>query len=159
MGAVDEMLRRRERREPRQRNSWRDLLWGWLWVLAIVPAFVYGGHAVLPEVGSRWLAALLWAGYGALFSAATFALVAATSRFRRPRSAWGFGQPFRISAFVSIFYGIWVLVPSDWGTPHGFARAMVSATIAASAIAVIDAMLRSREAVRRKLEDGRLAEF
>src|SRR5512139_1438531 len=58
------MLRRRERGEPRTRVSWLGLLW----VFPIGGVF-FAGDRFIPETRSRWLDALLWAGYGFLWGA------------------------------------------------------------------------------------------
>lgn len=147
------MLRRRERREPGQRVSGRKLLWNVLWAGAIALAFVRGGLLVIPEVGSRWLAALLWAGYGGLFSAAVLALDRVTSRFRRSRVVRGLGLPLRISVLISMLSTALALFPErDAGLR------VASIALAAALTAILESAVRRRQAARRRLEDGRLAE-
>lgn len=152
MGAVDEMLRRRERREPGRRVSGRKALWNALLAGATAMAFMCGGLLVIPEVGSRWLAALLWAGYGALFSAATFALVVAMAPLRRSRSVW---PAIRIATFVTIYGTTMPLVPASWGSPPGLVRMMASAMIAAWVTALIDTAVKRRS---RSMDAARWAE-
>lgn len=67
MGAVAEMLAKRDRRDARKRVS----LWGLLWGIPVGGVFLAGTH-VIPETGSRRLDALLWAGYALVWIAIAF---------------------------------------------------------------------------------------
>lgn len=151
VGAVDEMLRKRERREPRV--SGRKALWNMLCAAAIALAFMCGGLLVIPEVGSRPRTALLWAGYGALFSAAVFALDRVTSRFRRSRVVRGLGLPVQTSVLVSMLSTASALFPErDAGLR------VASFALAAALTAILDSAVRRRETARRMLEDQHAAE-
>jgi hypothetical protein len=131
VGAVAEMLRRREQQKPPKRGSW----WLLLWIATIIPAFVCGGYFFIHDVGSRWLRAILWAGYGALFLAAAFALDRVVWRLRGRRDrvpAWGMGRPLRIVAFCAFFCTALALVPQElWGF-------VASAVAAESVLTLID---------------------
>jgi hypothetical protein len=153
VGAVDEMLRKGEWREPEGRVSGREALWNILCGCAIALAFVCGGLLVIPEAGSRSHTALLWAGYGALFSAVVFALDRATSRFRRSRVVRGLGLPLRMSVLVSMFSTALALVPErDAGLR------VASIGLAGALTAILDRAVRRRQTTHPNLEDQHPAE-
>ncbi|MCK6459149.1 MAG: hypothetical protein L6Q95_04560 [Planctomycetes bacterium] len=140
MGAVAEVLSRRERQKPPKRGSW----WVLLWIATIVPAFVYGGYILIASAGFRWLRAILWAGYGALFLAAAFALDRVVWRLRgRPDRvpAWGTGRPLRIVAFCALYCTGLALVAARevWGF-------VLSAVVAESVLTLIDRLASRRAA-------------
>ena len=106
MGAVAEMLRRRERREPRTRLSW----WGVLWAVPIGVVF-FAGDRIIPRTGLRWLDAIVWAGYGLLWMA-TVLLAERTVRRTAGGPAWGVTRPLGWAAFFTILFLVAQVVPA-----------------------------------------------
>ncbi len=110
MGAVAEMLRKRERRDASKRASLWDLLW--------VPptAFAAGaGVLLLPQTGSRWLDALLWAGYGAMLTAMLL-LASRIVHHVRPRASLSIKTPLELIFFMTVVFGLQRLFPERlWG--------------------------------------------
>ncbi len=105
VGAVAEMLRRRERqqrREERGRLSWCEALLA----LPVVAAFV-AGALVIPRTESGWLDAALWIGYGALLMALLFL---AFRMARRPAAA----LPVRLVFLLAVLTSVQRASPEGW---------------------------------------------
>jgi hypothetical protein len=110
MGAVAEMLRKRERRDPRTRISWWVLV---SWLLVAL-AFV-GGALTIPWTASRWLNALLWVALGALI----MVLVVLTTRIAGRvlhRPAPSARMTLAYAFLMTTFYGVRAATPERvWG--------------------------------------------
>ncbi len=135
VGAVAEMLRKRERREPRMRLSW----WGLLWALPVYCVFRVG-DGIVPETGSRWLNALAWAGYGlvcAVFFVRAERALQPTGRLDAGRS-WSLARPLGWVTWFTVFVVVHQMTP----TPG------VAFVVAYLVVVVVDHVTTLREARR-----------
>jgi len=142
VGAVAEMLRKRERRDARKRGSWWDLLW-----IPVCPAFVYAGAFAIPETESRWLSALLWAGYGLLVMGAVFVAEKVVRRIRRRPAlvpAWRVGYPLRVVVFMTVFCVVGHLIPRGSTPERGLLWAGTTGAITGLVLTLIDRVVARR---------------
>src|SRR5262245_58072193 len=120
MGAVAEMLRRRERQETGPRFSW----WEIIAILPVGAAFLAAGY-LIPWAGSRWLDGLLWVGVGALVTALVL-----LARRRFPRAALDLSA--RYSVFMTIVFACGTLLPERVRGDQGLGillKAVVAGTV------------------------------